>query len=510
MTKILVSVFSRAFIIGLSVVAIFAFSIELIFSTLSQYSNLILGGLVLISAICVFHIILKDTYPEYKIAWIVFMLIVPEAGGIFYIIFAKHRVTKQIRIHHEKINQNTIKSVSELSEPNTSKLSEEHSLRHMKYLRDIAHAPAFENTSVTYFPLGEDMFEAMLSELKKAEKFIFIESFIIEEGKMWGEIENILIEKAKAGVDIRVLFDDLGCILTLPPDFSKRLKNYGIDCRAFNKVNHVINAKFNNRDHRKICVIDGNVGFNGGINLADEYINHKVKHGHWKDTAVMLKGDAVYGLTMMFLSMWDMKVRTISNYEEFKPTIKAKSDGIIQPFSDSPIDDDSVGESIYMSILNNAKDYVYITSPYLIISREMTVSLQNAAKSGIDVRLILPSIPDKKFVQFLSRSYYETLIKSGVKIYEYTPGFIHSKMFISDDNTAIVGTINLDYRSLDLHYECATMMYECSVIKDIKNDFIATLAKSEEVTYDMIKSQSKHKVVKFFALSLLRSFSPLM
>ncbi len=494
---------------GISVAAIAAFWM-IVFTVFSEYSDIILNCMTFISILCVFHIIIRDIYPEHKIAWIIFMLILPTAGGVFYLSVISHRVSKKKQALHEQIKKNISNAIADIPKPDLSHLSDKHSIRQLKYLEDIAKSPAFENTKITYFPLGEVKHNAMIRELEKAETFIFIETFIIEEGKMWNDIERILVKKAKEGVDVRILYDDLGCILTLPQNFAKRLRKLNIDCRPFNKVNHVINARFNNRDHRKICVIDGNVGFNGGINFADQYINYKVKYGHWKDTAVMLEGEAVYGLTMMFLSMWELETGKMHNYKEFAPTVKVEGYGIVQPFADAPLDDDSVGESIYMSILHNAKEYVYITSPYLIISREMSVALTNAAKSGIDVRLLLPGIPDKKFVHFLSRSYYESLVKAGVKIYEYTPGFIHSKMFIADDDTAIVGTINLDYRSLDHHYECGIMMYDCPIIMDIKYDFLRTQAQSVEVTYQIIKAHSKRSVVRFFALGVLRSFSPLM
>ncbi len=509
MKKIVEILISRGFIIGLSVAVQIAFWF-LVYTVLEDYSNILISIMACISIICVLHIVIKDIYPEHKIAWILFIVVFPIIGGMFYVLFGKHRANKQTHNWHKQIEQKLAEEVEQISPIEVSQFTQAQSVRQYEYLKNIAKAPAFSNTSVKYLPLGEVMLDALIEELKKAEKFIFIESFIIEEGKMWDAIEEVLIDKAQNGVDVRVLYDDLGCLMTLPHGFPKRLRKQNVDCRVFNKFSHLINSNFNNRDHRKICVIDGNVGFNGGINLADEYINHKVIYGHWKDTAIMLKGEATYGLTLMFLSMWNMQSREELNYAMYKPTLKVESDGIIQPFSDNPLDNDSVGESIYMSILNTAKEYVYITTPYLIITREMTVSLVNAAKAGIDVRLILPGIPDKKLVQFLSRSYYRILTQSGVRIFEYTPGFIHSKMFITDDNKAIVGTINLDYRSLDLHYECGTMMYQCSVIQDIKKDFLATQSKSVEVTYADILANNKFNVVRFFMLGILRVFSPLM
>ncbi|MFI3213209.1 MAG: cardiolipin synthase [Eubacteriales bacterium] len=514
MKKIIELLISRGFIIGLSIFVQVGFWV-LIFTGLREYRDVLMSAMLLLSMFCVIHIIIKDICPEHKIAWIIFMVMFPLAGGLFYLLFGSHRVSRKTKKLNDEIENNIKDTVSNVKTPDFSTNNKKDSFaRQVNYLKEKANAPIFDHTSVTYLKLGEDMLEAMIEELEKAQKFIFVESFIIEEGKMWNAIEEVLIRKAKEGVDVRVLYDDMGCLLTLPSQFPKRLRNHQIDCRIFNKINQVINANFNNRDHRKICVIDGNVGFNGGINLADEYINHKpkhqLKHGHWKDTAIMLKGDGVYGLTLIFLSMWNMQTGKTEDYTSYAPTIREKSDGLIQPFADTPLDGESVGENIYMSILNTAKEYVYITTPYLIITREMITSLTSAAKSGIDVRLILPGIPDKTFVHFLSRSYYESLIKAGVKVYEYIPGFIHAKMFVSDDDTAIVGTINLDYRSLNLHYECGTMIYGASVIEDIKKDYIQTLSQCEEITLEKIKVKNKPNVVRFILLGILRTFSPLM
>lgn len=509
MKKIANLLLSRGFVVILSIVVQVELWI-LIFTIFAEYQFILIGMLAVLSLLCSVNVIIKDMYPEHKIAWIVTMTLFPLSGGMFYVLFGSHRVSKKTKQFHHEIQRKLQTAVQAVPELHTELLPNRQSIRQFHYLNRIADAPAFQHTSVQYFSLGEKMHIALLEELKRAEKFIFIESFIIEEGKMWGEIEEILVEKAKQGVDVRVLFDDLGCILKLPTNFTKRLESLRIKCRAFHKTQHFFNANFNNRDHRKICVIDGNVGFNGGINLADEYINHIEVFGHWKDTAIMLKGEAVYGLTLLFLCMWSLETKNLEEFSLFAPTITQESDGILQPFGDNPLDEHSVGESVYMNILNTAEQYVYITTPYLIISREMTISLCNAAKSGIDVRLILPGIPDKKFVHFLSRSYYESLLKAGVKIYEYSAGFIHSKMFISDDHTAVVGTINLDYRSLDLHYECATVLYGNSAIGEIVADFLETQAQSMEITLDLIEKHGKLDFFKFIALGILRTFSPLM
>ncbi len=478
---------------------------------LGDYSEWLLIILPIFSLFCIVYIIIQDTYQENKITWIILMFTFPLVGGVFYAFFSGHRVSKRKKAVYKKIEDTLENAIINRENQYPELLKNDiQAFRQSEYLSKAAFAPAHINTKVEYFKLGEEKLNSMISELKKAEKFIFLEYFIIEEGKMWGEIEKVLISKAESGVDVRVLFDDFGCLTTLPSDFSIRLSKHKIDCRAFNRFNHFFNSNFNNRDHRKICVIDGNVGFTGGINLADEYINHKIKHGHWKDTAVMLKGDAVYNLTVMFLSMWSSVTENIEQFSAYKPTKSYETDGVVQPFGDTPLDQDAVGETIYMTMLNRAENYVYITSPYLIISREMMVSLMTAAKSGVDVRLLVPGKPDRKFVQFLSRSYYKELIKAGVKIFEYTPGFIHSKMFVSDDKTAVVGTINLDYRSLSLHYECGVWLYRSSVIADIKTDFLETQKKCQQITLDDIDNKGKFGMVKFIFLGVLRTFAPLM
>ncbi len=509
MKKILRLIFPRGIIITISIIiqALFWISVLSIFK---DYSFFLITAMSLLTFFCVIHILIKDIYPEQKIAWIIFMTLFPIAGGIFFVFYGSHKMDKKTKKLLNNINEKIKECTSELKNVNISNSNDSNFLRQSEYLKNIANAQIYKNTKVDYYKVGEEMHESLLEELKKATKFIFIESFIIEKGKMWDSIEEILIKKAAEGVDVRVLYDDIGCLFTLPSNYPKKLHKKNIKCIKFNKVNHFINSNFNNRDHRKICVIDGNFGFNGGINLADEYINQKIIYGHWKDTAIMLEGEAVFGLTLMFLSMWNLQTGIIEDYNQYKPNIKSSSDGTFIPYSDTPLDDESVGESVYMNILNTANSYVYITSPYLIITKEMMTALMNAAKSNIDVRIILPGIPDKKIVQFISRSYYESLIKAGIKIYEYTPGFIHSKMFISDDTTAVVGTINLDYRSLDLHYECGTLIYKSKIIKQIKTDFLNTQKKCKEITYKDVKINNKYGIFKYILLGVLRAFSTLL
>ena len=379
----------------------------------------------------------------------------------------------------------------------------------VKYLNQSGCFPVYDKTEVTFFPLGEDKFSAMMEELRKAEKFIFLEYFIIDEGYMWGSILEILVEKAKAGVDVRVMYDGMLEISTLPSNYCRLLEEKGIRAKAYAPIRPIVSSHYNYRDHRKILVIDGKVAFNGGINLADEYINRIERFGHWKDTAVMLKGDAVRSFTLMFLQMWNITEKE----PEFEPWISdtgyvpGHPSGFVIPYGDCPLDSDKVGETVYMDILNRATDYVHIMTPYLILDGELETAIKYAARRGVDVRLILPGIPDKKLAYALAKSYYRRLVEAGVKIYEYTPGFVHAKVFVSDDKKAVVGTINLDYRSLYHHFECATYMYRTACIPDIEQDFQRTLSKCREVTPESIKDE---KLSYKIAGGLTQFIAPLM
>ncbi len=504
------TVLARLFVIILSILIQFGIVVSVGFA-LDEYSTFFYGVLALLSFCCAVYILTREAQQEQKILWIILFTWVPFLGGLIYFTLSGKALRNKNMKFHQNISEEYEKAMSHVNDY-VSELEgiDKQSGKQSHYLKNTSKAPLFKNTQMQYFKLGEEKQAALLAELEKAEKFIFLEYFIVEQGVMWDAIEEILARKASQGVDVRLMYDDLGCITTLPSNFPKRMEKMGIKCRVFNKFTHMFNSSFNHRDHRKICVIDGNVGFTGGINLADEYINAVVKHGHWKDTAVMLKGDAVYSLTVMFLTLWDAITNTKERYSDFMPTKSYETDGFIQPFYDEPLDDDQVGECLYMSMLNRAENYVYITSPYLIISGEMLAALSIAAKSGIDVRLLLPGIPDKKIVQFLARSFYGALVNAGVRVYEYTPGFVHSKMFISDDKTAVVGTINLDYRSLALHYECGVWMHGSSIVSDIKEDFLTTLEKCHEVTVDNYERKGRFGSLKLFFLAILRIFAPLL
>ncbi len=441
---------------------------------------------------------------SYTLPWIVIILVFPLVGTLLYII-----------IGYNKKRSRRLKSILKSEEKSSKYLIQDESIRkeinnnsRIRYITDYTNYPVTTNNDVSYYPLGEIAFKEMIKELKKANKFIFFEYFIVAPGKMWNSILEILKEKAKQGVEVRVMYDDLGCFSSLKSSYPKELEKYGIKCVVFNKLTPVSGIIMNNRDHRKILVIDGKVAFSGGINIADEYINEKVKYGHWKDNGIKVSGDAVWNYTVMFLTIWNAFKKTDSNYEKYKykyPKSKEHK-GYVIPYGETPLDEEVTGQNIYLNIINQANDYVYICTPYLIIDTDMINALTLAAKRGVDVRIIIPGIPDKKIVYSLSESYIEPLVKYGVKVYRYTPGFVHSKMFLADDNIATVGTINLDYRSLYLHFECGLYLENVKCIKEIKNDMIDTLDKSKEVS----RKEARPPFLKAVRQAILRLVAPLM
>ena len=445
-----------------------------------------------------------------KLTWMFIITILPITG-VALLLFTKTNIgNRRVRRRVEELIDETKDALSQ-PEGVLEKLAGDSSGTDdlVTYLNRSGCFPVYDKTEVTYFPLGEDKFAALLEELKKARSFIFMEYFIIDEGFMWGEILKILVEKAKAGVDVRVMYDGMLEVSTLPANYKKLLAAHGIKAKVFSPIRPFFSSHYNYRDHRKILVIDGKVAFNGGINLADEYINRKERFGHWKDTAVMLKGDAVESFTLMFLQMWNLVEENpaFEPWLHIKDTMPMRPSGYVIPYADCPLDSDKVGETVYMDILNRAKTYVHIMTPYLILDGELETALKYAAERGIDVKLILPGIPDKKLAYALAKSHYKRLVSAGVKIYEYTPGFVHAKVFISDDEKAVVGTINLDYRSLYHHFECATYMYKTACISDIERDFRDMLSKCREVTPETIKNE---KISYKLTGSLLQFIAPLM
>ncbi|MDO4501127.1 MAG: cardiolipin synthase [Erysipelotrichaceae bacterium] len=425
-----------------------------------------------------------------KITWIMVMMILPIFGGLLYIytsIDLGHRALKKRLKALISESKNFIKQDETITEKVEKDCPELNDLA--TYLNKSGSFPVYENTDVTYYPLGDEMFIAMLEELEKAKDFIFMEYFILDEGYMWGKILDVLRRKAKEGVEVRVMYDGTNEFTLLPRNYPKKLEKLGIKCRVFAPFTPFVSTHYNYRDHRKILVIDGKVAFNGGINIADEYINKIVKHGHWKDTGVRLKGAAVDSFTAMFLQMWHVGDRE-ADYKSYLNRYEVnKENGYVMPYADCPLDEYYAGESVYMDILNKAHDYVYIMTPYLILDGELEKALTFAAERGIEVRMLMPHISDSFVANALAKTYYKPLLKSGIRIFEYTPGFVHAKVFISDDIKAVVGTINLDYRSLYHHFECATYMHKTSCIKDIKEDFTKTLDKCEEVTLTSLKKE---------------------
>lgn len=476
-----------------------------------QYRGILYGVSTVLSVIVVIYIINDESNPAFKLTWILCIEALPVLGVLFYIYVKTQVGIRYIGKRMTKLRVETkpyMEQKEEVIEAMRSSRLSNTTLSY--YLSHQLGFPTYGNTKIEYFPLGEDKFEALVCELKKAEKFIFMEYFIVEEGKMWNTIRSILEEKAKAGVEVRFMYDGMCSITQLPYEYPKVLRSKGIQCKMFAPIKPVLSTYQNNRDHRKICVIDGKVGFTGGVNLADEYINEKERFGHWKDTAIMLKGDAVQSLTMMFLQMWNVNERSVELYENYLTPMEKEFDrskGYVLPFGDSPFDNENVGESVYSHVLHHARRYVHIMTPYLILDNEMITTLTYTAKSGIEVIIIMPHIPDKPYAFALAKTYYRELIEAGVQIYEYTPGFVHAKVFVSDDDTAVVGTINLDYRSLYLHFEDGVFLYHNSEIHNIERDFQKTLAKSHKVTLMEVRSRS---IWSKMAGQVLRLIAPLM
>lgn len=511
MKKLASILLSRAVVFGSLILLQLGAFIALIWR-FSSYSIYFTFGSIIVSLIAVLLIISNRQNPAYKLAWIVPILTFPILGIAFYVLFGMQKVNKRVTKRMEGIQIRTNSMLNQSEEVIESLKNIDASIANQaKYIYNASHYPVYENTTAEYLSSGEIKFKRLKEELMKAKHYIFLEYFIIEEGIMWNSILDILIKKVKEGVDVRVLYDDVGCLRKLPYKYNEVLESYGIKCRVFNPFVPVLSIKMNNRDHRKIVVIDGCTAFNGGINLADEYINAYEKYGYWKDSAVMLKGEAVWNFTVMFLTVWEYYNCCSENYHNFLPSCnnngKFESDGFVLPYGDSPLDNESVGGMAYLNIINQGKEYVYITTPYLILDNETVTALCLAAKKGVDVRIITPHIPDKWYVHMVTRGYYPVLIESGVKIYEFTPGFIHGKNFVSDDEVAIVGTINLDYRSLYLHFECATWMYKSKAVLSLKEDFMKTLEQCQRVNLDDFKNIKWY--VKFMHI-FMKVFAPLM
>lgn len=504
-------VFGRTLIIVLMILL----QIYLLFASvvrMGEYSELFFTFLQVLSVFVLIYIINSKENPAFKMAWIIPVCAFPVFGTLLFLLIqanpGNYNLQQKLRrrIDETEKYSHTSQKVTEALKADGGEIDD---MSH--YIEKINFFPTYGNTQVTYFGLGEDKFMDLLQELEKAEHFIFIEYFIIEKGYMWNHVLEILKRKVAQGVEVRVMYDGTCTLLKLPYNYAGKLAKMGIKAKAFSPIKPLLSTHQNNRDHRKILVIDGKVAYTGGINLADEYINEIELYGHWKDAAIRLTGDAVNSFTTMFLQMWNVSEKGEEHYEKYIfETAKQELDkklGFVIPYNDDPTNRQDIAQRVYMDILYKAKNYVHIMTPYLILDNEMVVALSFAAQRGIDVKLMLPHIPDKKVVFYIARTYYKQLMEDGVEIYEYTPGFLHSKLFVSDDEKAVVGSINLDFRSLYEHFECAAYIYKNPVISEIERDYQETLKKCQRIT---MESYNKISVFTRIIGHICRLFGPLV
>lgn len=499
----------RLIFVGISVLIQLGWLL-LLMIRLNMYSTGISVVSSLIALVVVLRIYVKPENTAYKMPWIMLIMAFPVMGLSLYLMFGHSGVTKGMRRRFEQID--AVLDEKLVQDPAVMERLEKKDLaiaNQARYIYRYGRYPVCQNTDIVFYPDAAEGFAAQKEELRRAERFVFMEYHAIEDAESFGEIREILSRKVKEGVEVRILYDDIGSIGFINKDFIRRMESEGIACRVFNPVVPVLNIFMNNRDHRKITVVDGRVGFTGGYNLANEYFNITHPYGHWKDTGVKLAGDAVHSLTCMFLEMWNAIRKTDGEYDKYllRTDRQAKEDCFVAPYADSPLDGEPVGENVYMNIVKNAKRYVYFTTPYLIISDEMNRELGEAVKRGVDVRIITPGIPDKKVIYQVTRSYYAGLVRNGVRIYEYTPGFIHAKQCVCDDEVATVGTINMDYRSLYLHFENGVFFYNGSAVGAVRKDFETTLSACCEVTQ---KYQSGRSAALRLWQCILRLFAPLL
>ena len=504
--------FQRSVIVAALILVQAALIIGMLALSSAGYSYVRWGSLVL-SVLAVLIIVSRQTDPGYKIAWIVPILLFPAFGWLLYLLCGGNKLSARQRRKMQGMDRTMLEQLEQDYKAEQLERLGAAAATQARYLERYARCPVYTNTWTRYFPLGDDAFPVMLEELKKAEKYIFLEYFIIAPGVFWDSSVEIQREKHAARVAVRVIYDAVGSLHTLPMNYAHKFEaETGIPCCFFNRFKPIISIRMNNRDHRKFCIIDGHTAFTGGINLADEYINQKPRFGHWKDSAILLKGEAAWSMTVMFLTMWEYIRDVEEDYSRFRPAaLPAEAAGgagyYVQPYTDNPLDDEPVGETVYLNLISKAKHYIYAMTPYLIISDSVNTALCNAAKAGVDVRIITPHIPDKPLVFELTRSHYEPLLEAGVQIFEYTPGFVHAKNMVADDLCAVVGSINLDYRSMFLHFEDAVLLYRDPTILDVKRDFLETLFKSQPVTLEECLA---HAWPRRLFRSILRVLAPLL
>lgn len=501
--------FSRIFIFGLMV----ALQV-LVFVLLAYNASLSKGMSYFISFmqfVVVIYIVNDKSDPTMKLIWVIFIMFVPALGILMYF-YAKFQLGSIIlkkRLEHIDVRSERYLQPDQ-NIYNDLQIQDKQVSMIAKYIYDNTGCPVYRNTEVTYLNCGEEKYRALIEQLEEAQDFIFMEYFIIEEGRVWNSILRVLEKKVQQGVEVRVMYDGLCSLTKLPIGYFKKLRKKGIKSKTFAPARPFFTTQQNNRDHRKILVIDGKVAFTGGINLADEYMNVIDRFGYWKDTAVMLRGDAARSYTLMFLQMWNVSEKTIGNFDRYLDVeipLQFPNNGYVIGYGDDPFGKERIGESVYLHIVNTANRYLHIVTPYLVIDNVMMSSLKFTAKRGVDVKIVMPGIPDKAYAYCIARTYYNELIEAGVEIYEYTPGFTHAKMFISDDEKATVGTINLDYRSLFLHFENGCFIYKNKTILDIEQDYQQMLSESKKVS--LIECRNRPIVYKACG-KLLRLLAPLM
>ena len=494
-------VYGRMFLIAAFFIAQMVF-LWLLFYQLSTYSSYIYMGMVVLTVISVLHIFNGPSDPTVKMSWLVVVTVFMPFGSAFYF-------WVQTDLGHRNLMRKASRATEDARKafPMDKHLAKEirdayPQMYGLVRYTDLAGGyGVYQNSRAKYFSCGEEMLPELVRQLEKAEKFIFLEYFIIADGKMWEKVKQVLVRKVQEGVEVRLMYDGTNEFKNVPHSFPQQMEELGIRCKIFARIHPIFSTEQNFRDHRKIVVIDGVTAFTGGINLADEYINRISLYGYWKDTAIMVQGDAVKSFTRMFLEAWQVASDHKSEYEKYLRLSETALDtfrqklthqgvtlpGYMVPYADNPLDYDKVGEWVYIDILNHARRYVHIMTPYLIIDGQMETALMLAARRGVEVCLILPHIPDKQYAFALAKTYYGRLMEAGVKIYEFTPGFVHAKGFVSDDRRAVVGTINLDYRSLYHHFECACYMEDVPVIADVERDMKETMAKCHRITMEDVK-----------------------
>lgn len=498
-------IFSRYFI-TLAIILVELFLIEHMLYAIAENLLITTAVVFVLYAIGFIHLINRDTSPEYKLTWLV-VIAIPIAGVILYFLFFERRLSRR---EAELISRYTDSELLS-KEPSLDIPAESpHYGKVRALLRDDPMALAYSNTRATFFSSGEEYFSSLIDDLRNAERFIFLEYFIIDEGALWSQIHGVLAEKASLGVDVRVIYDDIGCMQTLPSRYEKTLADEGISAFRFGKVTPRVSSVHNNRDHRKIAVIDGKIGYTGGVNIADEYANIKEKYGHWKDGGIRIEGDGARGLLRLFLAAYDFVARENSDYFSFlygDDNSHLADGGIYIPFGSgpAPVYGEKSGKNLLLNIINQARRYVYITTPYLIIDHELTEALCKAARRGVLVRIITPGIADKKIVKIMTKSSYPYLMKSGVEIYEYTSGFIHEKTIISDGEYLVVGTVNLDYRSLIHHFEDGVFIVNSPVVGEAERCYFNTLEKSDLRD----KNEARLTFIEWIVRNIIKIFAPL-